>query len=111
MITIAILTTVALTTAILLVPIARQTRIQRETEVANAAARQVLENIQSTAFNKILVDYPNGSVHSVVGLPNGRITISYIDPNADPLVVRADLSWDSPELGAMARTFDTIRTE
>lgn len=110
-ITIALLTAVGLATAILLVPIARQSRIQRETDVANLAARRILEQIQATPFNDIVANFPDGSVRVIPELQGGAITISYADPAADPLVVRANLTWESPEVGTMQRTFDTVRTE
>lgn len=110
-ITIALLTSVALSVAILLVPIARQSRIQRETEIANIAAKKVLEKVQATPFHEIVTAYPNGSIHAIPDLPSGRIVVTYADPDADPLFLRADLSWDSPEVGPMSRRFETVRTE
>ena len=110
-ITIAILTSVCLATTLLLVPVARQSRIGRETETANLAANRVLERIQSTPFRDIISSYPQGSEQAVAELPNGKIKIIYEDPAADPLVIQADLSWESVELGPMSRTFNTVRTE
>jgi hypothetical protein len=110
-ITVALLTAVGLATAILLVPIARQSRIQRETDIANLAARRILEQVQATPFNDIVQNFPDGSVRVIPELEGGVITISYADPAADPLVLRANLTWESPELGTMQRTFDTVRTE
>jgi type II secretory pathway component PulJ len=110
-VTIALLTSVALATAILLVPVARQSRIQRETEVANLAARRVLEQFQATPFSDLVADFPDGSVQTIPDLPSGTITISYADPAADPLVLTANLTWESPELGTMQRTFNAVRTE
>ena len=93
-ITIALLTSVALSVAILLVPIARQSRIQRETEIANIAARKVLEKVQATPFHEIVTAYPNGDIHAIPDLPSGRIVVTYADPDADPLFLRG-----GPELG------------
>jgi prepilin-type N-terminal cleavage/methylation domain-containing protein len=109
--TIAILAAVALATTLLLVPVARQTRIGRETEVANLEARKVLEKFQALPFNSIVTTYPQGAQIPIAGLPSGKIAVSYVDPVADPLVIQADLTWQSPDLGAMQRTFNTIRTE
>jgi prepilin-type N-terminal cleavage/methylation domain-containing protein len=111
MLTVALLTGVSLSTSLLLVPVARQTRIGRETEIANSAARRILEQIQATPFKDIIKDYPPATELSIPDLTNGKITISYQDPTADPLFIRADLSWQSPDLGTMARTFHTVRTE
>ncbi|MGA1202931.1 MAG: type II secretion system protein, partial [Planctomycetota bacterium] len=49
-ISIVILTVLALTTAMIVVPISRQQRTARESELANAAVRGVLESIQATPF-------------------------------------------------------------
>lgn len=108
---IAILTGVGLATSVLLVPISRQTRIVRETRSANAAAQRVLEKIQATPFKDIRGTYPPASEHPILDLPGGKVTITYADPDADPLVVRAQVSWQSPDLGSMSRTFSTARTE
>jgi len=110
-ITIALLSSVALGVAILLVPVARQSRIQRETEIANIAAKKVLEKVQATPFHQIVTAYPNGSIHPIPELPAGRIVVTYADPAADPLFLRADLSWNSREVGPMSRRFETVRTE
>jgi Tfp pilus assembly protein PilV len=110
-ITIALLTSVGLATAILLVPVARQSRIQRETEIANLAARRLLEQFQATPFHDLVTDFPDGSVTAIPELPSGSITVSYVDTTTDPLVFRANLTWESPELGTMQRTFDAVRTE
>jgi prepilin-type N-terminal cleavage/methylation domain-containing protein len=109
--TLAVLASVTLGTTILLVPIARESRSSAEVQTANLAARGVLERIQATPFKDITVLYPQGSVHAVANLPGGQIAITYDDPAADPLMVRADLTWNSPDSGAMTRSFQTVRTE
>lgn len=108
---IALLTTLALGTTLLLVPIARQARINRETEIANAEVQKVLERVHATPFVEILDEFPAGSVIPIIPLPDGSIAVEYDDPAADPLVLEVTLSWSSPELGAMTRVFTTLRTE
>ena len=109
--TLAILASVTLSVTLLLVPLARQSRISRETEAANLAARRVLERIQATPFKDILPVFPQSSEQPIAELPSGKVTLTYDDPAADPLVVKIDVTWQSPELGAMARAFHTMRTE
>ena len=109
--TIALLTTTTLGTSLLLVPIARQSRIGRETQIANSAARGVLERLQATPFKDLLTDYPPSSVKTISELPSGKVTVQYEDPAADPLIIEAIVTWDSPDLGSMSRAFNTIRTE
>lgn len=108
---IAILTAVSLGTSLLLIPIARQTRINRETEIANAEVQKVLEQFQATPFDALLDSYPPGWAQTIPELPSGSINVSYTDPTADPLLIHATLSWVSPELGDMQLNFDTVRTE
>jgi hypothetical protein len=108
---IAILTAVTLATTLLIVPIARQTRINRETEVATAAAQRVIEKFQATPFHQLVTLYPQGTTMTVPDLPSGSIAVSYADPDADPLLIRVDLSWQSEDLGSMLVNFHTVRTE
>ena len=110
-ITIAILLATTLTATLLLVPIARQSRLRREVEVANTSAKRVLERIQATPFKDILKVYPQSYSETIAGLGAGTITITYADPTADPLLIQADLTWNNPEAGTMQRTFNTVRTE
>ena len=110
-IAIVILTVLSFTTALVLVPVSREHRSARETDIANAAVRSVLESIHATPFNEILTNYPPDDVIDIAELENGQITVSYEDPTADPLVVQLDLTWDSDESGAMSRSFFTVRTE
>lgn len=111
MIAVGILAAVTLVAALVVVPVARESRLRREVGTASTASRRVLEKIQATSFSSIVSTYPPGHVEPIPGLNAGRLTISYVDPTADPLEIQVDLSWDSPEVGAMARTFNTMRTE
>ncbi|MBI4585077.1 MAG: prepilin-type N-terminal cleavage/methylation domain-containing protein [Planctomycetes bacterium] len=110
-IAISLLTIVTLSTVLLLVPIARQSRLQREIEAANLATKRVLEKIQATPFKDILAIYPQSSSIAIPELPNGSLVLTYTDPSADPLVIQANLTWESPEIGTLQRTFHTVRTE
>jgi prepilin-type N-terminal cleavage/methylation domain-containing protein len=123
-ISIVILTVLALTTAMIVVPISRQQRTARESELANAAVRGVLESIQATPFSQIRGNFPSGDVIDVSALPEGELVISFFreddsgetvpvlaDEEADPLFIQVDLSWTSPDWGEVERTFHTVRTE
>ena len=110
-IAIVVLTVLSFTTALVLVPVSREHRAAREMDLANASVRSVLESIHATPFSEIVTRYPNGTEWTVEDLPEGQIEISYEDPTADPLRVQLDLSWNSPDQGAMQRSFFTIRTE
>ena len=101
----------ALSAALILVPVARQSTLRREVQTANMAARKVLEKIQATPFTEILNTYPQSHVEPITELPSGTLTISYADPAADPLVMRVDLSWENAQAGTLERTFDTVRTK
>src|SRR5262245_47399998 len=93
---IAILTSLALAAILIIVPVSRQARINREVATANTEARRVLEKVQAAKFKDIVTLYPNGSVAPIIALPNGKVSTTYEDPAADPLIMRAVLTWDSP---------------
>lgn len=110
-ITIAVFSSLALSVALMIVPIARQSRINRETNIANASAKKILEEINATPFNDITTRYPHGSENAIADLPEGRLIVSYQDVMSDPLIITLDLEWESPDLGHTTRTFHTARTE
>ena len=111
MLTIAVLTVVALSAVLLLVPIAGQTRVTREVHLANTEAQRALEGVLATPFHEITTEYPPGAAFAVDTLPEGQIVVNYPDPLSDPLEVHVTLSWSSTSLGDMQRTFVTVRTE
>lgn len=106
-----VMTSLSLSVALIVVPVARQTRFNRELSTARAEAEKVLEGIRTMPFADVVEEYPAGSETSLPALPGGKVVVSYEDPDADPLVVRVDLSWTSAELGEIQRTFNTARTE
>ncbi|MEM7261551.1 MAG: hypothetical protein AAF488_06130 [Planctomycetota bacterium] len=111
MIAIAILATLALSTLLTLVPIGRQTRLNRELQAATHAVGDVLERIHATPFNDLQTLYPDGQTASVSELQDGQLTVSYDDPTADPAILTLTLSWNSPQISPVTRTFTTVRTE
>jgi len=110
-IAIVILAALSFTTALVLVPVSREHRAARESDIANSAVRSILEEIHATPFNELLARYPDGEEIDIAGLEGGEIRVSYENPGSDPLVLRLDLSWDSPEQGPVERSFFTVRTE
>lgn len=110
-IAIAILTILAFSTVLVLVPVAREHRSARESDSANAAVRDVLEGMHATPFLEITTRYPEGIQIPIPDLPGGLITIDYQNANSDPLVIQVDLQYDTPDSGQISRTFFTVRTE
>jgi len=110
-VTVAILAAVTLSSILVAVPVSRQTRLSREMELANAEVRRVVERIESMPFSTITSSYPQYSEYTIAGLKDGKIAVSYADPAADPLQVQVTLTWTSPDLGSMTRTFTTARTQ
>lgn len=108
---VAILAVLAFSTLLILVPVSREHRLTRESDVAVAVARNLLEQVYTVPFNDLLDRFPPGQVIPVAGLDGGQIQISYEDTTADPIVMQADLSWNSADYGPMARSFFTVRTE
>lgn len=108
---VAILGVLTISTLLTLIPVSRQTRLNREMEAAAAGMRDAMERVQATPFSELLTLYPDGSVLPVATLADGEITVSYADPAADPLLITFALTWDSPDVGPMERTYLTVRTE
>jgi len=111
MLAMAIFTILALSATLIIVPVSRQARINREVATANCEAKRILEKVQAVPFSQILSCYPDGAELKVPSLPGGKVTTTYEDPEADPLILRVTLTWDSANLGTMTRTFTTLRTE
>jgi type II secretory pathway pseudopilin PulG len=110
MVGMSILTSLSLAAVLVFVPVSRQARINREVAIANREASAVLEKVHSVPFADVLEIFPQGGEIPVASLPDGKVLTSYENPATDPLVFRAVLTWDSPNLGAMSRTFDTVLT-
>ena len=110
MITVAVLSVLALSATLLLVPVSRQARINQEIQVAQSEATRVLESIQSLPFDEIIVVYPPSVVLEVPALNNGKLKVNYVDPETDPIEVQLVLSWSSSDLEEMQRIFTTART-
>ena len=110
-ITIALVTSLALGTTLALVPLARQSRINRETTIANAQVRGVIEKILATPFRDIVRTYPDGTALPLEDLQEGVLSVSYADPLANPLEIHLELEWTSSDLGSMAISFVTARTD
>lgn len=76
----------------------------KEHTVALHHAINIMEDIKCTPFSNLIIRYPNGVVDGPAGnnyatlaggytLINEHITVSYLNPNADPLEITVSLSW------------------
>ena len=108
---VALLGILTVSTLLTLIPVSRQTRLNREMEAASSAVRDLMERVHATTFSEIPDLYPDGTVVALAALDDGEVTIGYEDINADPLVISFDLAWDSEQIGQMNRTFVTVKTE
>ena len=108
---VAILATLTFATLQVVVPVSRQGRISRELQVVTAEAKKVLEKVQAAPFKDITRLYPDKTSQSVSCLQGGLVTVDYTGTSADPLYLQVNLSWISPDLGPMTRSFVTVRTE
>ena len=107
---IVILTGLTLSTTLISLPISRQVRTSREVTTANGEVRRILERVHAVPFSSITSLYPDGTEIPIITLQGGKIVAHYVDPDADPLVLRLSLSWNSPNLGPMSRNFVTVIT-
>jgi len=115
MIAVMVLTCLTLSSILVAIPISRQNRINREITTANNEARRIIEVIQWAPLDTITSMFPSGAeipVNSIYAglLQNGKFVVTYDDPSEDPLRLQMSLSWDSPDLGHMSRTFYSART-
>ena len=94
-----------------LVPVTRQNRISRDMERAVSEVRNMLEKVHAAPFNEITTLYPAGTVIPISDLDDGQIVVDYDDPDADPLMMRLEMSWNSEDLGTVTRSYFTVRTE
>lgn len=79
-------------------------QVNKEEAIATTHLTNIMEAIKCTPFNNITVDFPNGvaggttnnNYTNLVGgyvLGNEQITVSYINPNSDPLEITASATW------------------
>lgn len=76
----------------------------KEETIAQMQLTNMMEAIKCAPFNKIIVDFPNGTADGPAGnsyatlvggyvLKNEQITVSYINPNSDPLEITVSVNW------------------
>lgn len=92
-----------------------------EQSVAIADIRNMMERIKVTAFANTVNLFPNGDVDgpvynsysSIVGgytLNNEHITVTYANPNADPLEISVTLTWQDKRNHNQSLTVYTFKT-
>lgn len=90
-----------------------------ERSVAMQDANQVIERIRNTAASgqfpdDVTASFPNGdTVDGFDTLTNEQVTVSYADPDADPLDVTVNVSWlgnGRRPVSAALRTYVTQRS-
>ncbi len=95
--------------------------LSRQQQMATADIANIMERIRATPFNNIVALFPNGDVDGPAGNPyqtvvggyrlsNEQITVTYPNPNADPLEVRVTLTWQDTRRHAQSVAFSTFVT-
>lgn len=95
--------------------------LSREQAIAVSDLRNIMERIRATAFNNIVVQFPDADVDgpagnsysSIVGgyrLNNQSMTVTYPDVNSDPLEIRVRLAWQDKRGRAQSVAASTFRT-
>ncbi len=110
MIALSLLSILALSTMLAVIPIGRQARLSREMNTAATALRSVLEQVQTLPFDSLPSRYTQGQVVPMAALSGGQMVINYTDPTVDPIEISIVISWNSPEIGPYLRTFTTLKT-
>lgn len=95
--------------------------INHQDTTAMAYLTNMMEAVRSTPFSNLLDDFPDGVVDGPVGkeysnivgdylLPNQSITVSYQDPDSDPLEIEVSVSWENERGRSFTRYLVTKRT-
>ena len=93
----------------------------KDQSIAVSDLKNILERLRATPFDYITNDFPNGVVDGDVGDPytdivgpyelsDEHITVSYANPNADPLEIEATLSWLDKKGRSHNLSLSTFRT-
>jgi prepilin-type N-terminal cleavage/methylation domain-containing protein len=95
--------------------------LARDKSQAVADLRSVLEHMRATPFDLLTARFPNGTQDgtainnytAIVGgykLASEHITVSYVDPNTDPLEIKTMLSWQDKRARTRNASLSTFRT-
>ncbi len=110
MIALTLLSVLALSTMVAIIPVGRQARLSREIESAATSVRTLLEQAQTIPYNDVPTTFTDGQIVTMPTLVNGQILINIADPTADPMEITFTVTWDSQEVGSFSRTFTTLKT-
>ncbi|MBI4395079.1 MAG: type II secretion system protein [Candidatus Omnitrophica bacterium] len=90
----------------------------RQATTALQDAHSVIEGIRNSSaqgLSRVIANYPNGQAVAAftgLNLTNERITVSYANVNADPLVVTVTVTWTDPGGGDIrTRVLETQVTQ
>jgi type II secretory pathway pseudopilin PulG len=95
--------------------------LARDKSQAVADLRSVLEHARATPFDLLTNRFPNGTIDgpvannytAIVGayrLTNEHITVTYANPNTDPLELRTTLTWQDKRGRNRTAGISTFRT-
>lgn len=93
----------------------------RETTIAASDLRTMMEDIRSSPFSDLTTDFPNGVQDGPVGNPyptivggyalrNEHISVTYTDPDTDPLEINVLLSWQDKRGRSYSSSMSTYMT-
>lgn len=95
--------------------------ISRDQTTANTDLKNMLEQIRATPFDSLTAKFTNGftdgpasnNYTNLVGgytLRNEHITVSYANPNTDPLEIKVLAAWQNKKGRAFNTSISTFRT-
>lgn len=78
--------------------------LSKDTTIANSDLRNIMELIRTTSFANMIQLFPDGVVDGPVSnsyqlaiggyrLGNEHITVTYANPNSEPLEIQVNLTW------------------
>jgi len=114
MIALAVLTVSLLGCYAMILSCVTLSHTSRETNIAMFDLEAALEQVISTPFDDIPIAFPDGepvAEFNGLHLADELITISYVDPDAEPLEIAAAIAWtDHRGAGTRRLTLKTART-
>ena len=84
-----------------------------ERNIAFFDLETALEDIRSTPFDRIVDEFPDDQPivkFNDLHLKDEQIVVRYVNPNRDPLVISAEITWTDSQGVSMTESMHTART-
>lgn len=85
----------------------------RQEDLATQDLMAAVEDVVATPFSRLTTTYADGQEipkYALLHLPQERIVVDYVDPNADPLHIAIVATWADAKGHPRQETFRCVRT-